>query len=126
MARLERLICASAALAERGPGVRFRIGDGAPGERGFAIRCNGEVHAYVNECPHVGTELDWQPGEFFDIAGLYLVCSTHGALFEPGTGYCVAGPCRGASLRPLAIREHDGQVYLAASPPGNDDHDHAP
>ena len=126
MARDERLICDSAALAERGPGVRFRIVAGAPEERGFAVRCNGQVHAYVNECPHVGTELDWQPGEFFDIAGLYLVCSTHGALFEPGTGYCVAGPCRGASLRPLAIREHDGHVYLAASPPGNDDHDHAP
>ena len=126
MARDERLICGSAALAERGPGVRFRIVDGAPEERGFAVRCNGQVHAYVNECPHVGTELDWQPGEFFDIAGLYLVCSTHGALFEPGTGYCVAGPCRGATLRPLAIRERDGQVYLAAAPSGPNEEDHAP
>jgi len=121
-----RPICPSAALAERGLGVRFRIVPGAPEERGFAIRSGGQVHAYVNECPHVGTELDWQPGEFFDIAGLYLVCSTHGALFEPGTGYCIAGPCRGASLRPLAIRERDGHVYLAASPPGNDDDEHAP
>jgi len=41
-------------------------------------------------------ELDWQPGEFFDIAGVYLVCSTHGAIFEPNSGLCVAGPCRGA------------------------------
>ena len=122
MARDERLICASAALVERGTGVRFRIVPHAPEERGFVIRSGGQVHGYVNECPHVGTELDWQPGEFFDIAGLYLVCSTHGALFEPGTGFCVAGPCRGAALRPLAIREHDGQVYLAASGPNDEDH----
>jgi len=42
-----------------------------------------------------------------------LVCSTHGALFEPGTGYCVAGPCRGASLERLDVRERDGRVVLA-------------
>jgi len=124
MARGERLICPSLALAEGGRGVRFALADGE--EKGFAIRSAGRVRAYVNRCPHMGTELDWEPGEFFDIAKLYLVCSTHGALFEPGTGFCVAGPCRGASLRPLAIRERDGQVYLAASPPGNDDQDHAP
>ena len=128
MDRDERLICPSSALAERGPGVRFRLVEGAPEERGFVIRSDGEAHAYVNECPHVGTELDWQPGEFFDIAGLYLVCSTHGALFEPGSGFCIAGPCRGASLRPIAIRERDGQVFLAAEASRHDDNneDHAP
>ena len=126
MARGPRLICASGALAERGLGVRFRLAPDAAEERGFAIRSGGEVHAYVNECPHVGTELDWQPGEFFDVAGLYLVCSTHGALFEPGTGFCIAGPCRGASLRPIAIRERDGHVFLAAEAPDQTIDDHAP
>ena len=42
----------------------------------------------------------------------YLVCSTHGAMFEPGTGYCVAGPCRGASLERVEVRESDGRVLL--------------
>ena len=83
MAERERLICASEALAECGKGVRFTI-SAAPGEeKGFAIRHLGRVHGYVNRCPHLGTELDWQPGEFFDFGGLYLVCSTHGAIFEP-------------------------------------------
>src|SRR5205823_6802876 len=99
MAPVERLICESAALEESGRGVRFELHPQAPGaQTGFAIRSAGAVRAYVNRCPHMGTELDWQAGEFFDIARLYLVCSTHGAMFEPGTGYCVAGPCRGASL----------------------------
>ena len=112
MADDARLICASEALAEGGRGVGFalRAPDGA--RNGFAIRSCGAVRAYVNRCPHLGTELDWQPGEFFDVAGLYLVCSTHGAMFEPGTGYCVAGPCRGASLERVEVRESDGRVLL--------------
>ena len=100
MADDERLICASDALAEGGDGVRFDAVHG--GDAGFAIRHHGQVRAFVNRCPHAGTELDWQPGEFFEESGLYLICSTHGALFEPGRGFCVAGPCRGASLEPLA------------------------
>lgn len=120
MARDERLICASAELAEGGRGVRFALGEGEGAAGGFAVRHGGHVRAYVNRCPHMGTELDWQPGEFFDIVGLYLVCATHGALFQPATGFCVAGPCRGASLEKLATREDDGRVMLlnAAAPGG--------
>ena len=57
------------------------------------------------------TELDWQPGEFFELSGTYLVCATHGALFDPASGLCVAGPCRGASLARVAVGEGpDGVV----------------
>lgn len=117
MARDPRVICDSAALAEAGRGVRFRIVPADDHDRGFAVRHGGRVHAYVNRCPHAGTELDWEPGEFLDIAGLYLVCATHGALFEPGTGLCIAGPCRGASLEPLAVQERDGRVELLQRSP---------
>jgi len=109
MADRERLICESADLGECAQGVRFALDDEA---NGFAVRFRGKVSAFVNRCPHLGTELDWQPGEFFETGGLYLVCSTHGALFEPNTGYCVAGPCRGASLEPLKVREREGRVFL--------------
>ena len=112
MARRERLICASAALVEAGPGVRFAAASLGGEEKGFAIRHGGIACAYVNRCPHAGTELDWQPGEFFEETGLYLICSTHGALFEPRNGFCVAGPCRGATLQPLDIVERDGGVFL--------------
>ena len=112
MADGERLICESAALPEGGKGVRFVLKAPGGDENGFAVRHGGAVCAFVNRCPHLGTELDWQPGEFFEESGLYLVCSTHGALFEPATGFCVAGPCRGASLEPLQVREQRGRIFL--------------
>jgi len=112
MADDARLICPSGALAEGARGVRFTLLAQGGEEKGFAVRHGGAVCAFVNRCPHMGTELDWQPGEFFEESGLYLVCSTHGAIFEPSTGFCVAGPCRGASLEPVQVRERDGEVLL--------------
>lgn len=109
MAGRERVICKAETLAEGGLGVRFPV---AEATNGFAVRFAGVVHAYVNRCPHMGTELDWQPGELFDESGAYLVCSTHGALFEPQTGRCVAGPCRGQSLQRIAVIERDGKVAV--------------
>ena len=118
MAGDERVICASSALADGGQGVRFdRDPEAHFTPAAFVVRHCGAVRAYVNRCPHSGTELDWNPGEFFDETGLYLICSTHGALFEPGNGYCVAGPCRGASLEPLEVGERDGQVILLNAAP---------
>lgn len=120
MAGDERVICASGELADGGSGVRFELDPAAHfTPAGFAVRHCGVVRAFVNRCPHAGSELDWNPGEFFDESGLYLTCSTHGALFEPGNGYCVAGPCRGASLEPLGVGERDGQVILLNDAPAS-------
>lgn len=103
-------ICASSALVERGDGVRFDVlRDGEPAV-GFAVRFNGVVYGYLNRCAHVAMELDWQPGKFFEGDLRYLMCATHGACYEPASGACVAGPCRGARLTRLDVREHDGQV----------------
>lgn len=112
MAEAKRLICAPQELAERGKGFRFRV-QTPMGERpAFAVRYRGTAHAYVNRCAHVWVELDWNNGEFFDISGLYLVCSTHGAAYRPDTGECVGGPCRGQRLEKLAIEEQADGIYL--------------
>ncbi|MBL0140972.1 MAG: Rieske 2Fe-2S domain-containing protein [Betaproteobacteria bacterium] len=112
MARTPRLICAAAALAEGGSGVRFDWSPAGGAGKGFAIRHDGAARAFVNRCPHLGVELDWQAGEFFEESGLYLVCSTHGAIFEPSTGLCVAGPCQGARLQAIAVEEHQGRILI--------------
>ncbi|MEE8263379.1 MAG: Rieske (2Fe-2S) protein, partial [Gammaproteobacteria bacterium] len=40
----------------------------------------------------------WVPDQFLDETGNLLQCATHGALFRIEDGFCVAGPCTGASL----------------------------
>lgn len=103
------VVAPSSALVDAGRGVRFE----EAGRPCFALRVAGRVVAYRNECPHAGGELDWNEGEFLDGEGRHIVCATHGALFEPATGRCVAGPCRGATLEPVAVREDGGAVVVA-------------
>ena len=117
MAETERIICRVDQLAEGGMAMRFEIALVQPARQVpcFVIAYEGAVHAYVNSCPHRGTELDWQPGEVFEETGLYLMCATHGALFEPNSGLCVAGPCHGGRLRSVAIKVVGNDVMLLSN-----------
>ncbi|MGH8060924.1 MAG: Rieske (2Fe-2S) protein [Pseudoxanthomonas sp.] len=72
-----------------------------------------DVRAWLNVCPHAGRRLDWAPGKFLKSKEGHLVCAAHGASFELDRGDCVAGPCRGDSLRAVAVEVRDGQVVLA-------------
>ena len=109
-ARVGVALCPSSALLDGGAGVRFDTVRQGRSQPAFAIRFRGQVHAYVNACRHQQSELDWRPGEFFDQAKLYLVCATHGALYAPDSGVCIAGPCRGARLLALPVQECDGHI----------------
>lgn len=104
-------ICESAKLEEGGKGVRFPVLAGGNAGTGFVVRYDKQVYAYLNRCAHVPIELDWNEGEFFDSGGLYLMCSTHGALYTPEDGRCAGGPCRGGRLRAIAVYERNGQVF---------------
>ena len=76
-------------------------------------RSGASVRAWLNVCPHAGRRLDWAPGRFLRNKEGQLVCAVHGATFELAGGVCVAGPCRGAALRTLAVEVRDGAVWLA-------------
>ena len=112
MGEAKRLICDSAQVLEGGKGARFSIERHGEMQPAFLVRYDGTVHAYVNRCAHVSVELDWVEGEFFDLTGLYLICSTHGASYLPKTGRCVRGPCSGRGLVRLPVEESGGKVYL--------------
>lgn len=71
-----------------------------------------QVRAWLNVCPHAGRRLDWAPGQFLKSKDGLLVCAAHGASFELGHGECVAGPCRGQSLRNVAVSVSGGAVWL--------------
>lgn len=104
-------VCASDALEEGGKGVRFPVTAGNEDVTAFVVRYAGCVHGYLNRCAHVPIELDWNKGEFFEDSGLYLMCSTHGAVYDPESGYCAGGPCRSGRLRKIVIVEKDNQVF---------------
>jgi nitrite reductase/ring-hydroxylating ferredoxin subunit len=72
------------------------------------------VRAWLNVCPHAGRRLDYLPGQFLLDRGL-LVCAAHGATFRTTDGECVAGPCRGAHLRAVAVEVREGEVWLGGT-----------
>jgi nitrite reductase/ring-hydroxylating ferredoxin subunit len=111
-----QLLCASADLAEAGKAWVFDVLLWRRPARAFALRFEGRVVAYLNRCAHVPTEMDWQPGEFLDAERRFIVCTTHGAVYEPTTGHCIAGPCAGARLMAIDVVERAGQVYWYPSP----------
>jgi nitrite reductase/ring-hydroxylating ferredoxin subunit len=111
MSTEEVLICDAAAVEEGGKGVRFPLTAGGEDGTGFVVRYNGIAYAYLNRCAHVPIELDWAEGEFFESSGLYLMCSTHGAIYAPESGRCEGGPCRGGRLRAIRVAERDNQIF---------------
>ena len=107
---LERVVCR---LSELEGGARgFTLGSGDWPLRGFVVRVGATVRGYLNRCPHAGHPLDLLPQRFLTADGSLILCSSHGALFEKSTGLCVAGPCAGRALTPIALQVSCGFVLL--------------
>ncbi len=104
-------LCDARALEEKGRAWVWDVSEYRRPARAFALRFDGEVRAYMNRCLHVPTEMDWQPGEFLDGDKRYILCSIHGATYEPADGRCVGGPCGRGKLTAVRVTERDGQVY---------------
>lgn len=115
-----RVLCRADAIAET-TGKGFVLGEGRQKREIFVVRKGGRIYGYVNSCPHAGTPIDWMPDRFFTNDGQFLICATHGALFEVEDGFCVRGPCRGLSLDPVPVAEEAGDIVLLeaddAAPP---------
>lgn len=79
----------------------------------IATRYQGRVRAWLNLCPHQGRPLNFAPDRFLTDKDNRLVCSHHGAVFEPSTGECVAGPCKNAALREVSIDEPNGEIFVS-------------
>ena len=69
----------------------------------FLIYEDGEIYAYINRCPHVGVELNWQPDQFLSLDESSIQCSMHGAKFRIKDGFCHSGPCHGQSLQGIRV-----------------------
>ena len=105
-------LCASGDLVDSALAVPFDVVYQGQTCRAFAIRYQGQVHAYLNRCSHVPMELDWRPGVFFATDGRDLICSTHGAEYAADSGRCLGGPCGETPLIKLTVAEREGSVYF--------------
>jgi nitrite reductase/ring-hydroxylating ferredoxin subunit len=110
-----QVLCESAALEEKGRAVLFDVLHFREPARAFALRFDGGVVAYLNRCVHVPTELDWQPGEFLDAGREFIICSIHGASYEPRSGRCTGGPCGRGRLTRIDAYEIEGAVWWQPS-----------
>lgn len=85
---------------------------------GFLLNYEGRFHAYVNRCRHMTTPLDFVRNQFFTEDGRHVMCMTHGAVYEPESGLCIDGPCKGLSLYRLPVVIEAGEV-LVGCPAGD-------
>ncbi len=81
----------------------------------FVVNFRGELHGWVNRCRHVPLTMDWVENRFLDASGEHIVCATHGGLYRPDTGECVAGPPFGKMLIRVPLRL-DGDQVVATTP----------
>ena len=79
----------------------------------MVIKKRNKIFIYKNICPHIGSPLDFSPGNFLDQNKEYIMCSSHGALFRISDGYCISGPCAGKKLEPLPFTIKEDQILLA-------------
>ena len=103
-------LCPSSALEDSGLAFPFDVVYEGMTCRAFAIRYEGEAHAYLNRCAHIPMEMDYQPNRFFDASGKWILCATHGAVYSPSSGQCVEGPCRGRLIK-IPLTESDSNIY---------------
>ena len=85
----------------------------------FVLRHQGQVHGWLDICPHHGsTPLPWRRDAYLNADASRIVCAAHGAQFEPDTGLCTLGPCLGQSLTRVAVHETaGGEIHLSQNTP---------
>lgn len=80
---------------------------------GFIVRRGGELHGYVDRCPHMGVPLARELDGYLTANKDLIACSWHGALFKVEDGLCVGGPCSGSHLTPWPVKLEDGWILTA-------------
>lgn len=79
----------------------------------FIQKTDDNIAVFLNHCPHAGTPLNLFGDRFLDVRGQNILCRTHGATFDRLSGKCVAGPCKGRYLQPIAYRITKGEIVSA-------------
>jgi len=104
-------LCALADLEDPGSkGFRYRRDSHL--FAGFLVRKGDQVMGYVDSCPHAGWPLAVMD-DYLTRDGARILCSGHGAQFDPLTGRGVVGMCLGDQLIAWPVAVKDGEVFTA-------------
>jgi len=76
------------------------------------VRQNDNVYAYSNRCPHANAHLNMNGERIIALDEYHILCTVHGAQFNPVNGKCVLGPCKGQHLSALDITIIDDEICL--------------
>ncbi|MEG3616900.1 Rieske 2Fe-2S domain-containing protein [Magnetovibrio sp. PR-2] len=108
---MNQRLCAYDDIEEDGSIAIEATVNGEPAQL-MLIRKDGLVYAYKNICPHIGAPLDFTPGQFLNAERNFIMCSTHGALFQIEDGLGVSGPCQGQSLESVPCQISEDSVWI--------------
>ena len=74
------------------------------GKKILIANVGGVIKAYENFCPHMGGAMRYD--------GKRVVCSWHGAQFNPLTGDSIAGITEGSKLKPMTVAVEGDGIYF--------------
>jgi nitrite reductase/ring-hydroxylating ferredoxin subunit len=107
------------AVADLAPGTtkKFTLACDGREVEAFVVNHAGRLAAYVNRCCHIPMTMDWVENQFLTEDGRFIQCATHGALYEPDSGECVAGPPVGRCLTAVPLEVRDGVIWARCPSP---------
>ena len=78
----------------------------------IVFRKKNQIHAWLNSCPHEARKLCNDPDYLFNRRNNLLECMHHQALFDPKTGECKMGPCKGEKLLKYEAVELNSNITI--------------
>lgn len=86
---------------------------------GFAVNTTQGLRAWLNRCDHWPVPLDMDDGDFVSPLSGLVTCKSHGAAYDPASGHCLMGPCRGAQLHAFALEIEGEDAWVDCGDPGS-------
>jgi nitrite reductase/ring-hydroxylating ferredoxin subunit len=99
-----------------GGAISLDIGFQANRQSVIVTRRGTVTAAFINLCPHARWPLDTFDGRFLFSPDGALICSAHGAIFDPLTGACLGGPGRGQALTGVEFTRDGDDILLSTTP----------
>ena len=92
--------------------VMVEIPENEDGLTALVLRTKTGVYGWLNACPHDGRRLCQDPVYLLNRKTGHMQCMHHQATFDPESGVCDDGPCKGDTLREINTIETDGQIIV--------------